>query len=195
MLLLIYSQDSQIKQKGIIIMSEQNIGNGNRLIPPISSREIRFSDGSKNLVWDKIGDDYDFNGSYETNQPGLFDPIKVIGVKVDYDNAEKPYTTHIVFFDGGDSIVRIDTDAETKRSVVYHIDDDSALQIAELFASAPMTIGSRPSRLAGGRLAQVMATAPHEHNEGPSPEAVGKNNPLTFATELQRSRVVFKGYK
>ena len=167
--------------------NHERAGNGNYRNNQDTSRPIDYEDGSRNKVWDKIGYVYDFSTGGRRGE-GLMDTEDTFGVVVNYDNGELPRTVRYVFFHGGGSIVRFETDDKTKETTgVYYNEDDSS-KLTSRFIERPMTIGSRSDRLGGGKLMAVMELEAVTQDGGAlypvSQEVVGKKNPLIYAQEL-----------
>lgn len=163
--------------------NHERVGNGNYKNTQETSRLIDYEDGSRNQVWDKIGDVYDFSIG-GINGQGLMGAEDTFGAVVNYDNSESPKTVRYVFFNAGVSVVRFETDDKTKETTGVYYNADDSLKLTSQFIERPMTIGGRPDQLGGGKLIAVMELVNMYTDSPVSQEVVGKKNPLIYAQEL-----------
>ena len=150
------------------------------------ARVIDYEDGSRNLVWDRVGAVYDFSVGGRRSG-GLMDVEDTFGVVVDYDTgAESPATVRYVFMNGGISVVRFDTNPNTKVTAGAYYNSDDSGKLTSRFLERPLTIGSRPDLLGGGKLTAVMELVGGSVGDSypVSEEVVGKKNPLTYAMRI-----------
>jgi hypothetical protein len=169
------------KNKKGISMSERQQNNGNWM-GKSNGAEVRYADGTSNLVWDRIGAEVDFSHNKYLDGPS---DITLLRVVFDHDQDSK-VVTELILFGDGDDMVRRDTHIlpAGREFVQTSYEKEGGMDLLDYMMQRPRTISSRPSGFGGGRLVGVEALY-KQNFDPPTSGKEGITNPIIVANEVR----------
>ncbi len=161
-------------------MSEQQKNNGN-WVGKSNGTEVRYADGTSNIVWDDVGAEVDFS---HQKYLGGFSDITLLRIMFDYDNS--PTMTELTLFGDGDDMVRRDTRTLStgEESVRISYVEKGGFDLQGYMMQRPRTIASRPSGFGGGKLLGVEALY-KQNFDSPTPGNENITNPIVVASQIR----------